>query len=119
MTPHRLRWLTLISPLGLLGLLLKNPLFFVLFGFAVFSVFLLSRPDERAERNLGRAACVAYLATLTAIVLVYLWLGIFIVHAGLTRADLVARLSYAIVAITLAHILAFTTSYSLFDLRGD
>lgn len=117
MDPRRLRWLTLVAPLGLLGCAVGSSTLYVLFGFSVFSVFLV-RPDERADADLGRAASFAYLMTLLAIVLVFVGLGVLRLGTQAPPGNLAGMLGMALAALLVVHLLSFVGSYLYFDHRG-
>ena len=119
MSVYKLRWLSLAAPLGLLGILLQQPLLYVLFGFSVFAA--LFWVDERAEANLGRAAAFTYVVTLIAFAAWFVFLAILMQNrdvAGIGRDDLVGIQALASGAIYGLHLLSFTISYAYFEAKG-
>jgi len=111
---RKLRWLTPLGLLGLLGLLPGREVLYTLFGFLMFLDFFWV--DERAQANLGRAATVAYLVTLVALAIC------LVVLIGVVKwqnaGDLAGALALAMAGIYGLHVLAFTLSYTYFDRRG-
>jgi len=69
---HRLRWLSLLGVLGLLGFWI-NPFFYALFGFFVF--LDLFWYDERRAAIFRAAATVTVVVTLFAFLALFLYLG--------------------------------------------
>jgi len=120
MRAQKLRWLTFLGVLGLLGLALKHPLLCAPFGFFAFIVFFWY--DERAEANVGRAAAIAYGVTLVAFMAVFVRLTFTLNNQAVGRAtagDVITSLAEGFAIVYMLHILSFAASYIYFQLRGN
>ena len=115
MSPYKLRWLTLVSLLGLAGIPLHQPCLYALFGFGLFSPCFWM--DERAEGNFRRAASFAYVVTLIALMATFLLLGAMRA-VGATSFDMLRMLALALALTYSVHLLSFAASYIYFDVKG-
>jgi len=111
-----------LGVLGLLGVVLKQDAFYALFGFSAFVVLFSS--DERTEHNFGRAAGVAFVATLVGFTATFVWLGVMLrpeirAISGLTAGDLAGVLALGLGIVYGVHLLSFALSWIYFELRGN
>ena len=119
MSAYRLRWFAPAGLLGLLGIVLHEPMLYALFGLFVFTAFVWV--DERAEVNLGRAAAFAYTVTLIAYMVSMVLLAVLKVTrdvTGLTRVNLLEIMVLAFAAIFVLHIVSFGLSYEYSERKG-
>lgn len=74
MNAHKFRWLAPLSLIGFLGLILKQPLFFGMFGFAAFVVLFWY--DERTESVFERSATIAFMSGMIAFAGSFVYFGV-------------------------------------------
>ena len=112
---RNLKWLALLAPLGALGSVLHQPLFYTMFGFSVFVPLFWA--DERADANLGRAAAISYTLTLVALVIAFILIGV-----GQTRVwtgmQFFKMFTLMLAATYIVHVVSFVASYLYYEFRG-
>ena len=121
MITHKLRWLTLLGVLGLLGWPMRQPLFYALFGLFVFmSLFWY---DERTESIFRRAASVAFVVGVIAFAGTFVYLGLILGlgNRNIIGIDKTVLISTVVVAWGFTYsllILTFALSYLYFERKG-
>ncbi len=115
----KLRWLSLLALIGLVGLATGSSGFFGFFGFLGFLSF--NRSDERDEANAGRAALVAFSATLILAALTIAAIPLLAQYRqamSLNMGNLLAYCLLAVAAIFASSLLSFLITYHYLDAKG-
>lgn len=115
MSLRNLKWLTLLGAFGLLGLFLRQPTFYAMFGLFVFTPLFWA--DERSDANLGRAGVIAYTATLFALIITFFRTGVGI-WQGWEPSAFVKLLAMSLAATFEVSVLVFIASYLYYEYRG-
>lgn len=121
MITYKLRWLSLLGVLGLLGLIMNQPLFFALFGFHAF--LPLFWYDERTESIFRSAASVAFVVGVIAFAGTFVYLGLILGlgSRNIIGIDKTVLISTVVVAWGFTYsllILTFALSYLYFERKG-
>ena len=113
---RNLKWLALLGPLGALGHVLNQEMFYVMFGFWVFTPLFWA--DERSEANLGRAAAISYTLTLAALVTGFFLIGFGQIHMW-AGADFIKMFALTLAGTYFMHVVSFITGYLYFEFKGN
>lgn len=112
---RKLKWLALLAPLGVLGIVLHQPTLYAMFAFWVFAPLFWA--DERAEANLGRAAAVSYTLTMVAFVATFLLVGIGQARVW-TGSQFVEMFALMLAGTYFVHVVSFVGSYLYYEHKG-
>ena len=121
MITHNLRWLTFLGLLGVLGWILKQPLYFALFGFVAFVPLFWY--DERTESIFRRAAAVAFVGGVGVFAATFAYMGVILGPGSrnIDGWDAIGLLGRAFVMWGLTNVLllvVFAVSYIYLERKG-
>jgi len=121
MATYRLRWLTFLGLLGLLGWVLNQPLFYALFGLFVFVPLFWY--DERSESVFRRAASISFVVGVVAFAGTFGYLGTILGPGSqkLTGFDRIGVMGTALTLWGLTYgflLVTFALSYIYLERKG-
>lgn len=101
---------------------MKQDTFYALFGFSAFVVLFSS--DERTEHNFGRAAAVAFVATVVGFAATFVCMGVILgpddrAISGLTAGDLLGMAALGLGIVYGVQLVSFVLSWIYFELMGN
>jgi hypothetical protein len=120
MIVHKLRWLSLLSLIGVAGWFTGNYGFYGFFGFLGFLAF--HRLDERDSALAGQAALVAFGVTIILAALGIAAVPILLVYRealSWNMGDVLACAFIALAAIMFFCPVSFAVSYAYLDRKGE